>query len=63
MFAISFIVTSLVFVFLGLAGWLLTESSDYLEVNRWSGIVIQSGCVAALVGLAIGCVQILLAMW
>ena len=63
MFAISFIVTSLVFVFLGLAGWLLTESSGYLEVNRWSGIVLQAGVVAFLVGLAIGCVQILLAMW
>lgn len=63
MLSVSFIVTSLVFVFLGLAGWLLTESSDYLEVNRWSGIVLQAGAVAFLVGLAIGCVQILLAMW
>lgn len=63
MFAISIIVTSLVFVFLGLAGWLLTESSDYLEVNRWSGIVLQAGAVSFLVGLAIGCVQILTSMW
>lgn len=63
MFAVSIIVTSLVFVFLGLAGWLLTESSDYLEVNRWSGIVLQAGAVAFLVGLAIGCVQILMSMW
>lgn len=63
MLAISFIVTSLVFVFLGLAGWLLTESSDYLEVNRWSGSVLQAGVVAFLVGLAIGCVQILISMW
>ena len=63
MFAVSIIVTSLVFVFLGLAGWLLTESSDYLEVNRWSGIVLQAGVVAFLVGLAIGCVQILMSMW
>lgn len=63
MFAVSFIVTSLVFVFLGSAGWLLTESSDYLEFNRWSGIVLQAGAVSFLVGMAIGCVQILLAMW
>lgn len=63
MFALSFIVTSLVFVFLGLAWWVLTESSDYMGSGRWSCIVVQAGTVAFLVGLAIGCIQILVSMW
>ena len=63
MFSISVIVTSLIFVFIGLAGWVLTEGTDHWNANRWSGSAIQSGCVAALTGLALGCVEILLAMW
>ena len=63
MFSISVIVTALIFVFIGLAGWVLTEGTDHWTVNRWSGIAIQSGCVAALTGLAMGCVELLIAMW
>lgn len=63
MFAVSIILTALIFVFLGLAGWVLTESTDYLKANEWSCVVIKSGCISALIGLATGCVEILIAIW
>lgn len=63
MFALGFIVTSLFFVFVGLAGLVLTEGSDHLEINSWAKVVTKAGTIALCVGLAIGCVQINIAMW